>query len=512
MKVEATGVTKLEKVLQPQALAVVFGASVAKVEDHAGLPVTTGIRMEPPVEGEWKWVGDTRLVFRPKSDWAAGPKYHFTLDRSLFPKHVQLERYEVDMQTASFVATMPKIEFYTDSTDPTVKQIVATLEFTHRVDMVALEKKLSLAMLGGADVFKKGAPRFTLTAGLHQRTAYLRTSALVLPEREDFMRVTLAKGLRLVQGSAETAVDIEKKVRVPDIASFFRIESVEGTVVRNHEGEPEQLLLIHTTGAAKSEDLQKALHVYLLPKKSADQDAEADEKKWAGPKKIDEEVLKKAVLLPIKLVPSGKENTDLHSFRISLETAGQLFVTIAKGVRPLGGFTLGEDYANVLAVPKLPREIEIQGQGGVFALNGERKLSSKSRGVRQIEYEIARGLRSLRARGVGRQFRRTPQSRVHRPHLRGSVAVSNDRQHAAPESIPAAAHRARLGCGDDRAHRQAAADRGAARGAALASRARRASSHGGRRPGALQHLQSHAANRRRKVAWISVQRPVGRLD
>ena len=210
MKVEATGVTKLEKVLQPQALAVVFGASVAKVEDHAGLPVTTGIRMEPAVEWQWKWVGDTRLVFRPKSDWAAGPKYHITLDRSIFPKHVLLERYEVDMQTASFVATMPKIEFYTDPTDPTVKQIVATLEFTHRVDMVALEKKLSLAMLGGADVFKKGAPRFTLTAGLHQRTAYLRTSALVLPEREDFMRVTLAKGLRLVQGSEETAVDIEK--------------------------------------------------------------------------------------------------------------------------------------------------------------------------------------------------------------------------------------------------------------------------------------------------------------
>jgi len=144
-------------------------------------------------------------------------------------------------------------------------------------------------------------------------------------------------------------------------------------------------------------------------------------------------------LLPIKLVPSGKENTDLHSYRISLEIEDQLFVTITKGVRALGGFTLGEDYANVLAVPKLPREIEIQGQGGVFALNGERKLSIKSRGVREIEYEIARGLRSLRARGVGRQFRRTPQARVHRTYLRGSVAVSNDRQHAAPGSIPAAA-------------------------------------------------------------------------
>ena len=390
VKVEAPGVTRLEKELHPQALAIVFGASVAKVEDHAGLPVTSGVRVEPPVEGVWKWVGDTRLVFRPKNDWPAGQKYRVILDRALFPKHVLLERYEVEAQTSPFVATMSKIEFYTDPTEPAVKQVVATFEFTHRVDMAALEKHLGLAMIGGADVFKAGTPRFTLTAGLHQRIAYLRTSALVLPEREDFMRVTLAKGLRSVQGGAETPADIEKKVRVPDIYSFFRIESVEGMIVRNHDGEPEQILLIKTTGAAKSEDIQKALHVYLLPKKPADKDADADERKWAGPKEIDDDVLKKAVLLPIKLVPSGKENTDLHSFRISLETDGQLFVTIAKGVRALGGFTLGEEYADVLAVPKLPREIEIQGQGGVLALNGERKLSIKSRGVRQIEYEIAR--------------------------------------------------------------------------------------------------------------------------
>ncbi len=390
VKVESPGVTKLEKELQPLPLYIVFGASVAKVEDHAGLPVTSGIRMEPPVEGVWKWMSDTRLMFRPKNDWPAGQKYRVALDRTLFPKHALLERYEVEAQTPAFVATMPKIEFYTDPTDPAVKQVVATFEFTHRVDMVELEKHLSLAMIGGADVFKKGAPRFLLSAGLHQRLAYLRTSALGLPEHEDFMRVTLAKGLRAAQGGAGTEKDIERKVRVPDIYSFFRITAVEGTIVRNNDGEPEQLLLIKTTGAAKSEDIQKALHVYLLPKKPADKDADADEKKWGSAKEIDEDVLEKAVLLPIKLVPSGKENTDLHCFRISLETDGQLFVTIDKGVRALGGFALGEDYANVLAVPKLPREIEIQGQGGVLALNGERKLSIMSRGVRQIEYEIAR--------------------------------------------------------------------------------------------------------------------------
>ena len=40
--------------------------------------------------------------------------------------------------------------------------------------------------------------------------------------------------------------------------------------------------------------------------------------------------------------------------------------------------------------PTLPREIQIQGKGGILALSGERKLSIKSRAVAEIEYEIAR--------------------------------------------------------------------------------------------------------------------------
>ncbi len=63
---------------------------------------------------------------------------------------------------------------------------------------------------------------------------------------------------------------------------------------------------------------------------------------------------------------------------------------IDKGVQALGGFPLGATYENVVAVPALPREIEIQGRGGILALNGERKLSIKSRGVAEIQFDIAR--------------------------------------------------------------------------------------------------------------------------
>ncbi len=281
---EAPGITPLGKELTPSPLWIRFGASVAQVENHAGVPVTSGIRIEPPVEGVWKWATDMSLMFRPKNDWPAGQKYRIVLDRSIFPKHALLERHEVEATTPAFAATMPKIEFYTDPTDPAVKQVTATFEFTHRIDMVELEKHLSLAMIGGSEVFKKDAPRFTLAAGQHQRIAYLRTSGLTLPEREDFLRVTLGKGMKAIQGGAGIAADVEKKVLVPDLYSFFRVKEVKGMIVRNNEGEPEQIVLVTTTGAAKSEDIQKALHVWLLPKKRAAKGADDDEEKeWSGP-------------------------------------------------------------------------------------------------------------------------------------------------------------------------------------------------------------------------------------
>jgi uncharacterized protein YfaS (alpha-2-macroglobulin family) len=409
VRVDSPGVTPNAKELKPQPLAIQFGASVQRLEREEAAPpapaggasapdanmVTSGVRIDPPVEGVWRWSSDSRLVFEPKKDWPADQKYRVTLDRALFPAHVLLESYVIEAKTPAFEAKISKIEFYTDPTDPTVKQVVATFEFTHRVDMVELEKRLNIGMIGGSEVFKKDAPRFAITAGLNQRAAYLRTTALALPEHEDFMRVTLDKGLPTTQGGAITAAAVENKVLVPDLYSFFRIKSVNGMIVRNSEGEPEQILMIESTSAAKSEDVQKALHVYLLPAKKAAKGSEAkgDEDggdEWKSPQEIDEEVLKHATLLPVKLVPSGKENSELHSYRINLESTGQLYVEVDKGARGLGGFVLGEEYSAIVAVPEFPREIEIQGEGGVLALNGERKLSIKSRGVQTIEYEIAR--------------------------------------------------------------------------------------------------------------------------
>ena len=59
-------------------------------------------------------------------------------------------------------------------------------------------------------------------------------------------------------------------------------------------------------------------------------------------------------------------------------------------MRAFGDYPLAEDYNAVVAVPQLPREVQIEGQGGLLALNGDRKLSIRSRALRAIEFEVAR--------------------------------------------------------------------------------------------------------------------------
>ena len=50
----------------------------------------------------------------------------------------------------------------------------------------------------------------------------------------------------------------------------------------------------------------------------------------------------------------------------------------------------GQAYASLAPIAEFPREINLLGEGGVLALDGERKLSVKSRGVDSIRYTLAR--------------------------------------------------------------------------------------------------------------------------
>src|SRR5215510_7734190 len=425
-KIVPVEVTKLEKELKFPRLVVYFSESAARLEDLKK-PSVRGVLLEPHLDGAWHWAQADILVFEPAEDWPADQKFRVIFDKNFFPRHVSMERLAYETRTPPFSVTVKELEIYQDPTNATRRDISATLELTHAVDPGELERHVQLTMVGGSNIFPPNdpVPHFTTSYGLHRRIAYIHSSQIVLPEHEDFLKLTITKGLRTAQGGAQTRDSMEQKLRIPSAASMFQIDSIQTTVARNKNGEPEQLIVLTTTADISTRDLSKALQIRLLPKRKAsdaqkaaevetegDLDQSSDESAnsnedndsdddsvgsqvketelWKSAADVPDDVLDAAHRVAFAPMESVKPLDRQHAFRVRVENDGELYVRVNKGVEAFGGFPLNEDYNAVVAVPPLPRQVQIEGQGGLLALNGERKLSIRSRGLSAIEYEIAR--------------------------------------------------------------------------------------------------------------------------
>src|SRR5437016_9828299 len=134
-------------------------------------------------------------------------------------------------------------------------------------------------MVGGSSIFSDPAPHFSITYGLHRRVAFVHSSPVTLPERDDFVKLTLSKSVRTPQGGAQTKNSVEQKLEIPSIASMFKIDSIQTAIARNKNGEPEQLLVLTTTADISTRELAKALQIRLLPKRKvseAEKEAEVE--------------------------------------------------------------------------------------------------------------------------------------------------------------------------------------------------------------------------------------------
>jgi uncharacterized protein YfaS (alpha-2-macroglobulin family) len=433
-------VTPFDKELKFPPLTIDFSESAARLEDLKN-PALARVRLEPATAGTWKWNNDSKLVFTPSQDWPADRKFRIIFDRELFPSHVRMDKFEYEASTPPFRAQIKSFIFSEDAKEPGVQRVIATIDLTHAVEPGELDKHAVLKMLGDSNVFAPNdpAPHFSVIYGLHNRQAYLRSSPVVLPATEDFMRVTINKDLRTAQGGAEMQEAVEEKTLIPSKETVFKIKSIDGSVVRNKEGEPEQILNVETTGDISTAELAKALHIYLLPKrepekpdkseesdssednateesssdsndesaakeksKSDEEESGSDEEdttaeksagaKWANAEEVTDEILEQATVVKFTAIPSDKDHSRDHHFKFKLEGDGQLYVRIDKSLRARSGYDLAENFTSVLVAPELPQEIDIQGDGGLLALSGERKLSIRSRGVPVIKFEIDRVL------------------------------------------------------------------------------------------------------------------------
>ena len=228
VSVNRPGPTAFEANALPDTINVQFSGSAARL-GAIGKNVTSGITITPQLRGSWGWISDSELVFMPKNDWPIGQDYTIKLDRELFPSHVLLRDYTYPFRSPDFDASIQDEEFYEDPTDPKIKQVVATVRFTHPVDKADFEKRISMRMrvepVKNFDSSDAKSFGFKVTYDAFAGKAFIHSDSFGIPNDEGEMLLSIAAGVRSSQGGPGTDFPLERTVNIPGIESYFRIRA-----------------------------------------------------------------------------------------------------------------------------------------------------------------------------------------------------------------------------------------------------------------------------------------------
>jgi alpha-2-macroglobulin len=378
-----------ERDAKPEPLLVRFDISAATLAT-VNNAVTSGIELEPKIDGQWFWDDDKTLRFQPKNDWPIGQEHSVTFARKgFFADNVRVAKSSFQFSSAAFTAQITQGEFYQDPKDAQQKKIVATVNFTHPVDTAEFEKRVRLKF-EGPDASKNSEPKFTVSYDKLRLNAYVHSATLPVPKDDSSVAILIDKGLVAARGSNRSAEPLTRNVLVPSLYSL-RVAGISPTLVNNDKFEPEQVLVFETSQTVHEKDFAKNVTAYLLPVHHPDTKPE-DRKSphvWDSAR-VGPEILK--VSEPVKLEPiaAEREHVQLHSFKYSAEVGRSLFVRVNKDFKAFGGYVMRDAVERTVRVPPYPKEVRMLHSGSLLAMSGEKKLSVMARDVPALRYEVGR--------------------------------------------------------------------------------------------------------------------------
>ena len=269
--------------------------------DLVGKEVTDGITITPAIAGKWSWDSDNRLLFIPDTDWPANQRYDIAFNKTFFAAGTHMSSWKTSFTTLPFDVTITEFKFYQDPVHSSLRQAVATLQFTFPVDEASLKKNITLQWQS----FGREQVPYTLTYDENKRIAYLHSETLSLPKSEQYLELTLAKGIKSQTGSDKLSKKVSATLLIPNAESFFKVSETGTSIIRNQQDRPEQILTIETTLGVTEAELAKSVHAYLLPKDYPATAAETvkTDYQWQNPAEVTETILALAKPINLQAIP-----------------------------------------------------------------------------------------------------------------------------------------------------------------------------------------------------------------
>ena len=359
--------------------------------DLVGNVVEEGIELEPPMPGEWRFVTENRLVFTPTQDWPANRSYRVRLSPDLIAPQVELASHVVEFETHPFVVGVLEASFYQHPETVAERRATASFKFSHAVARDDFEERLTLTMREGLEETSAAEARslgFRVEYGPHDRTAHVHSDIVAIPERENFVAVTVEEGLEAADGNGVFEEPLFAQVRVPDRESYFRVEHIAASIVRDAEGDPLQTAVLTFTDQVNTEEFESTVQAWLLPKNRRISGTTYGNYHWRSPGEVTTEVLAQSEPLALTVNPTEREAAMLQSLRFDAPPGRFVYLRIAPSLVSAGEFVLASGHDAVVRAPDYPREAAIAQDGALLPLTGNRLLTFSGRGVSAVRVDV----------------------------------------------------------------------------------------------------------------------------
>ena len=362
--------------------------SAARI-DLVGETLEEGVLLEPAMPGEWHFESENRLHFTPEEDWPAGRVYRVRLSADLFAPGIVLAATEVEFETPVFAASLTNASFYQHPETVSDRRVVASFEFSHPVSRADFEKRLGMSMReGSTDGPTVRVLETRVEYGPFDRAAHVHSEILAIPERENFVAVALATDLTPAVGDGGFDESLSVQVRVPDRATYFRVEGIHAAIVRTADETPEQTAVVTFTDQVNTDDFATHVRAWLLPEEHTIGNVRHSRFAWRSPRQVTPAVLAMSELLQLNVNPAERDAASLHSVTFDVPTERFVYFRVAAGLTSKGDFVLAFPYDEVVPAPDYPKEAAIAQDGAVLPLTGNRLLSLSGRGVDALKVEI----------------------------------------------------------------------------------------------------------------------------
>lgn len=380
----------------PKPVFIEFGESVATLA-ASGKEVASGVSLSPAQPGKWRWSSDRTLVFNPSEDWPIGKKFTVSFDKSLFKPEVLLTDYETSFRTAGFQVRISNGQFYQDPINPSLKQVVVDLNFSHPVNPVELERHVELSMAGqsgGLLGLGKKTLSFVISYDAQKLNASIHSEPLSIPKDTATLNFRLLKGTTAARGGDGFDDELTRSFDIPGLYSL-QVDDISPQVVTNDQNEPEQVLILHTSQSVNENDMNKAVSVWVLPKvnPTPENHNSMAPYRWSE-SEVSAAVLLRSSRLTPEAIPAEFDNTEVHSYKYHADVGAELFIQVNSGIKSFGGYMLGKKVVRVVQVPPFPAELKILSKGALLALSGEKKVALLVRDLPGVKIEIGRVLPS----------------------------------------------------------------------------------------------------------------------